>query len=127
PAPPERIVSLDDAFVVRSEATRPDRLEKRITRAYLEWYCSWPQKRFVGCVDADGALTSYLIIEPVTHGSRRVLAVLDYFTVRPDFAEILGLVAHVIGAPPGALFDGDYEFLVLRMLGEDLGASKPIG
>lgn len=112
PSVASRVVTMADAFTVRDECMNPERLEKRISRAYLDWYCSWPTKRFLGCVDETETLTSYLIVEPAQRGSRMLLQVIDYFTTRPNKGELFGLLRY-LGANLEKLSLGqDFQFLV---------------
>ncbi len=121
------LVRISDAFSVRDECMSSLRLEKRISRAYLQWYCSWPTKRFLGCVDETGALTSYVIVEPTQHGNRRVLLVIDHFTIRSEKAELLALLRHLIVSLKDLSLGEDFDFLVFSTIDDALGSDKPLG
>jgi hypothetical protein len=113
-----RIVKLTDDFHVNQSCECQERLEKRITRAYLSWYCSGPEARkdFFGCVDGDGVLTSYLIVQPEAYGLREVLSVIDYFTTCPTQDELLALVRHALSAQRERTRD-HIRFLLFNVLG----------
>lgn len=127
PRRPLKLVTLKDTFTVAQEAMRTDRLEKRVTRAYLEWYCSWPEKDFIGCVDENNVLTSYLIFEPDWYGKRRVLGVIDYFTTRPDNGEVLALLGHLHRQPEGPTVKGAFSYLMLKTFEMNFFGRQPLG
>ena len=114
-----RIVNLTDAFQVKHCCERQDRLEKEISREYLSWYCSGPETRkdFFGCVDEDGTLTSYLIVQPEAYGQREVLSVIDHFTTCATQDELLALLRHVVRTQH-ELARGRFQFLMFSVLGD---------
>jgi hypothetical protein len=126
PRRPQRLVSLKDSFIVRNEWIDFNRLEKRITREYLNWYCQWPPKEFIGCTDETDALTSYAILEPESYGRHRALSIIDHFTMRPDNREILALVRHLLAHHDGLALKGDFDFLMLNTLEDDFVKQQPL-
>ena len=127
PQQPLKLVSLKDNFVIRDGWMRFDRLEKLVSREYLDWYCSWPVKEFLGCVNENNELTSYVIVEPDLYGKYSVLGVIDYFTKRPDNGEILALLRHLLLKPEMLSFKGNFSFLMLKTFEADFFRQKPLG
>lgn len=94
------IVTLDDELEFPTPQDYPY-LRRFASHPWLEWYCALPgrTKDFLGCVDAKGRLTSWMIAgEPSSRWPGRV-RVIDHFTVRSEPTELLGLVRHVCENP----------------------------
>ena len=126
---PLKIVALKDAFHINQGYAAPDRLEKRISREYLTWYCNSPdvRKEFIGCVDRDGALSAYLTLQPEKYGEQDVLSVIDYFSARSDKDELAALIRHVSVHPESLSLRGNFSFLLVNVLGEVVFVRKPPG
>ncbi|MDB6116792.1 MAG: hypothetical protein JWO08_573 [Verrucomicrobiaceae bacterium] len=81
-----------------------DRLESWTTPEFLRWRLASPliKLRFIGAVDADGVLSSYLILaEHVLKGQPAWLMV-DWFTTGDSIEEVLALIGELSRQP--ALF-----------------------
>lgn len=119
-----RIVKLTDSFQVKQSSATPF-LRQRISREYLAWFCNSPDapKEFIGCMDENGVLTSYLILQPEKYGERNVLSVIDYFTTRSGDTELLALISRVIShrreTPLSETGNGNFSFLMVNVLGEE--------
>jgi hypothetical protein len=126
---PVKIVRLKDTFHIKQGYAESDRLEKRISREYLTWYCSSPdvRKEFIGCVDEDGALSAYLILQPEKYGEHDVLSVIDYFSAHADRDELAALIRYVSVHPESLSLKGNFSFLLLNVLAEVIFAKKPLG
>jgi hypothetical protein len=122
-----KIVTLADTFTVHQGFGNFKRLEKHVTRRYLDWFCRSPEtpKEFIGCVDERGALTSYLILQPEPYGEHEVLSVIDYFTTLPDQREVLSLIREVLIRPGDVATN--HRFLMLNVLGEPFFPRRPFG
>jgi hypothetical protein len=127
PSRPLRLVSLQDNFIIRNGWMDFERLEKKISREYLSWYCRWAGKAFVGCVDDESALTSYLIIETDHYGRHQLLSVIDHFTTRKDNGELLALLRRVLADTDNLALKGRFDFLMLNLLEDVFGGQKPLG
>jgi hypothetical protein len=77
-------------------------IEKWLTPDYLKWYRRSPARehRFAGVVDAEGELTSFLMLAsaPVM-GFLKVWAVVDWFTTESGNEELRSLLAKVAARP----------------------------
>lgn len=106
----------------------PDDVERWVTPESVRWYTSSPMREhvFVGVVDADGRLSSHLVLTPTrVRGVPTWLAV-DHFTVRPVNDELHALVGALVRGgvllPRGRLllslgaFPGDATWEGLRVL-----------
>lgn len=97
-------------------------IEKWITKDYLDWYLRSPGGRpqFVGAVDEQGRLSSYLILAP-----KRVLgvvptwAVFDWFTTRRSNQELMCLLSAILERP-ASLGLGKPWLLRLTEMSDDL-------
>lgn len=96
-------ITRDLTRVKRVCSERPQRcIQKHITPEYLRWYCSAPTREhhFLGVVDAEGQLTSYLMLMPKTVKGLPTWKVMDWFTTRPTNRELLALVGWLISQSP---------------------------
>lgn len=80
---------------------KPDRLEKWVTRESLIWQLRTPtrQQSFLGAVDAQGTLHSYLILSPRRRFGLRIWDVLESFTTRDSFTEVQALAGALVRKP----------------------------
>lgn len=80
---------------------RKDRLEKWISAEYLRWFCSSPMRthHFVGIADAEGVLSSYLLVTPRRIKGLRSWDVIDTFTTEEDDTELLALIGALVKNP----------------------------
>jgi hypothetical protein len=77
-------------------------IEKCLTPEYLRWYRNSPARehRFAGVVDAEGRLSSFLMLAPSPlAGILNVWAVVDWFTAGSSNEELRGLLAAVAEKP----------------------------
>lgn len=105
----QRTLPGDDLRIVTDPGTHPlarefmdsERLEKRITPEYLKWYCASPdmEKRFVGCLNPAGQVTSYLLLVRERFKKIDAVTVIDDFTTQRDNRELLALVGAVCRQP----------------------------
>jgi len=74
------------------------RLEKWITPEFLRWYASAPARKhqFLGVVDAEGTLTSYLWFTPRCRQGVRLWMLLEAFSTETDDAELISLVGALV-------------------------------
>ncbi len=98
-----------DVNAVRSLA-RPwqesSRLEKWTTPESLRWYAGAPSRlhQFIGVVDAEGRLTSFLWFTPRRRLGLPFWLLLEAFSTEPDAQELTALVGSLVrseAAPPG--------------------------
>jgi hypothetical protein len=129
PREPLKLVTLADKFDVAVNPADAGRLQKRISRDYLRWFCRAPgvSRHFIGCVDGQGMLTSYLILQPDTYGEKPVLSAIDHFTANSDGRELLALIRHVLVQPEKFTAGGRADFLMLNFLEAPPFTSKPPG
>lgn len=94
-------VYLDDNFYLEQSAPASDHLTRNISRAYLNWQCQAQSfnKEFIGCVQDDNKLSSYLILKRNKIKKINALQVIDYHTTCNDSSEILALIKHVCDHP----------------------------
>lgn len=129
PDEPLKLVTLDAAFAIAENPADAGRLRRRITREYLRWFGSAPDatRHFLGCVDGQGTLTSYLILQPDHYGKRPVLSAIDHFTARSDGRELRALLRHVLAQPDKFTGHVPADFLMLNFLETPPFAGKPPG
>lgn len=74
------------------------RLEKWITPDSLRWYAAAParQHQFLGVLDADGSLSSYLWLTPHRRRGLASWTLLEAFTTEADDAELDALIGAVV-------------------------------
>lgn len=80
---------------------RTDRVEKWITPEYLRWFCQSPVRRhhFLGAVDAQGVLSSYLLVTPRRVKGLKAWDVVETFTTNEDETELQALVSLLVRNP----------------------------
>lgn len=74
-----------------------DRLEKWITPEYLRWYAEAPRRphQFIGVVDSEGTLSSYLWLTPQTRYGVPMWMLLEAFSTEQDEAELYALAGAI--------------------------------
>ncbi|MCB1123507.1 MAG: hypothetical protein KJT03_18280 [Verrucomicrobiae bacterium] len=99
---------------------RADRIEKWISPEYLRWFCRSPGRKhhFLGVVNSEGALSSYLLVTRHSIKGLRSWDVLESFTTEDDQSELHALIGLLVKQPdllPGgallvtaAAFPGDH-------------------
>ncbi|MDB6138421.1 MAG: hypothetical protein JWO94_1493 [Verrucomicrobiaceae bacterium] len=101
--PAGRSLVIDPAKVtaVARPFMRADRLENWTTPEFIRWRVSAPMMklRFLGCVDAAGALTSYLILAGHEIKKQPAWLVVDWFTTGDDISEVLALLGELSRDP----------------------------
>ena len=129
PREPLKLVMLEEKFEVAANPADATRLYKRLTREYLQWFCGAPDtpRRFIGCGDGQGMLTSYLILQADNYGAKPVLSAVDYFTARSDGRELLALIRHILIQPETLFPNARADFLMLNFLETPPFAGKPPG
>jgi len=77
-------------------------IQKHVTPEYLRWYVASPMREnhFIGVVDSQGVLSSYLILTPKSIRGVPSWKVMDWFTTRETNRELLALIGHLIGKSP---------------------------
>ena len=96
---------VDDVRSIQGAAHESKGIEKCLTPEYLRWYRNSPARehRFAGVVDAEGRLSSFLMLAPSPlAGMLNVWAVVDWFTAAADNEELRGLLAAVAEKPERA-------------------------
>jgi hypothetical protein len=78
-------------------------------------------------VDAQGALISYLLVQPDKYGEHDVLSVVDHHTMHSGETELLALIRHVITHPERFAGGTKPSILMLNFLGEPVLKMKPPG
>jgi hypothetical protein len=116
------VTSPDEVLSVKRSYRNKDRLEKWITPEYLRWFCSSPMRphHFVGATDAQGMLSSYLLVTPRRVKGLRSWDVIEAFTTEDDEVELLGLIGLLVKEPAllpggaalvtGTAFPGDHTW-----------------
>ena len=76
-------------------------LEKWITHETLRWYCASPMRphHFIGAVDPQGALSSYLILAPKPVRQLSAWEIVESFSLEPDSREIWALAGELCRNP----------------------------
>lgn len=109
-----------EVMAVARPFQRADRIEKWISPEYLRWFCSSPGRKhhFLGTVDAEGVLSSYLLATPCAIKGLQSWDVLEAFTTEDDETELHALIGMLVKEPgllPGgaslvsaAAFPGDH-------------------
>ena len=99
-----------------------DRIEKWITPEYLRWYCrsTMRQHHFIGLVDRDGTLSSYLLVTPRKVRGLQSWDVLETFTTSVDESDLHALTGLLVKEPgilpggallvTGAKFPSDHSW-----------------
>jgi hypothetical protein len=92
-----RVKSIGSA---RSQKT----LQKHITPDYLRWYAASPMREhhFIGIVDAQGLLSSYMMLTPKSVKGVPSWKIMDWFTTQETNRELLAMIGHLIGKSPAA-------------------------
>jgi hypothetical protein len=95
------ITRVDQARALLRPWRSQDWLEKWTTIESLNWYLTTPtrQQRFLGVVDAQGTLHSYLILSPRSARGIQAWDVVESFTTRDTAVEIHALVGALIRDP----------------------------
>lgn len=99
-----------------SPTMQSDRLEKQITPDYLRWQLTAPEQnlKMIGCMDEEGILSSYLVLQPtVLKGLKAWLAV-DWFTSRSSTDELWALVGKLSHKPD--MIPGDTKARLLAVV-----------
>lgn len=93
---------VNDVFSVAEYCQTGRGIEKWITPDYLRWYRQSPARehRFAGVIDADGRLSSFLMLAPApVLGVVKAWSVVDWFTTEIGYGELRGLLAAVAESP----------------------------
>lgn len=98
---------------------KAERIEKWVTPEYLRWFCHSPRRthHFIGVVNAEGVLSSYLLVTPRRIKGLPSWDVLETFTTDEDDTELHSLIGRLVKQPEllpggaavvtGAAFPGD--------------------
>lgn len=80
---------------------RAHRVEKWITPEYLCWFCfsRIREHHFVGVVDAQGLLSSYILVTPRRVKGLRTWDVVETFTTNDDMTELHALIGRLVKDP----------------------------
>lgn len=98
-----REITTDLHRVQSIDSARPQKLlQKHVTPDYLRWYAASPMREhhFIGIVDAQGQLSSYLMLTPKSVKGVSSWKVMDWFTTQETNRELLAMVGHLIGKTP---------------------------
>ena len=91
---------------VRSiDSARPQKaVQKHVTKDYLHWYAASPMREhhFIGVVDGDGQLSSYLMLTPKSVKGVPSWKVVDWFTTCETNGELLAMIGHLRGTSPAS-------------------------
>lgn len=122
------ITDVSTAIGVLCSVIDERRLEKQIDLNYLRWQLSTPMSelQFVGCIDEDGILTSYLVLEKTWVKGLQAWLAVDWFTARANNHEILALIGAISQQP--AIIPGGSAFRILALVSldkEDFWSSVP--
>lgn len=108
PSLPAELRLISDPGNVKSVARgcgSPDGVEKWVTPESVRWFVDSPMREhvFVGVVDAEGCLSSHLVLTPTRVKSVPAWLAVDHFTTRPTHDELHGLVGALVrgGVLPG--------------------------
>ena len=99
---------------------RDDRLEKWNSLESLEWWCNSTKRehRMLGCVDREGALSSFLLLTPRRLRCAQAWDVVEAFTAREDSTELHALTGALV-RDPGLLPGGRRRFLTAASFPSD--------
>lgn len=98
-----REITTDLHRVHSLDSKRPQKLlQKHVTPEYLRWYAASPMREhhFIGVIDAQGRLSSYLMLTPKSVRGLSSWTVVDWFTTQETNLELLAMVSHLIGKTP---------------------------
>jgi hypothetical protein len=123
-----REITTDLSRVQSICASRPQKaLQKHITPDYLRWYSQSPMREhhFIGVVDTEGQLSSYLMLTPKPIKGVSSWKVMDWFTTQETNRELLAMLGHLIGKSP-ANHGNWWPFISLAAFSpQDLWAGVP--
>jgi len=88
----------DVSLIQKIHLARPGKsVQKHITPEYLRWYAASPMREhyFVGVVDAEGALTSYVMLTPKPIKGIPTWKVMDWFTTLETSAELAAIIGSI--------------------------------
>jgi hypothetical protein len=124
-----RVVTDPSEFELEREFMVYERLEKRVNREFLQWYCATPtmRKLFVGCLNKANQISSYLILVPDRFKGIKAVTVVDDFTTQPNNYELLDLVAYLASHPSVLGLDADVRLLVWRSYEEGIFGKHTLG
>ena len=113
------IMEVDQARAVQRPWCSADRLEKWTTLQSLNWYLSTPtrQQRFIGAVDAQGTLHSFLVLSERTRHGIHTWDIVESFTTRDTAEEVLALAGALVWNP--ALLPGGGHLLTVAAFPSD--------
>jgi|GEM_PF-540388 hypothetical protein len=93
-----------DVSLIKSVApSRPGGcVQKHITPEYLRWYVASPMREhhFVGVVDREGVLSSYVILIAKPVGGMPTWKVMDWFTTHDTTRELLAIIGWLMNHSP---------------------------
>ncbi|MCX6848293.1 MAG: hypothetical protein NTY98_05185 [Verrucomicrobia bacterium] len=119
PLQPQRRLVFDVAEVAAIERPfmRADRVEKWIDLDYLRWTQNAPclRPRFIGVVDQQGTLSSYLMLQEHELKGRPAWLVVDWFTTSEVMNEVLAALGQICFRP--ALLGDTRRFIEIMALG----------
>ena len=101
--PNGREITTDLHRVHSMDSTRSQKfLQKHVTPDYLRWYAASPMREhhFIGIVDAQGRLSSYLMLTQKFVKGLSSWTVVDWFTTQETNRELLAMVGHLIRKSP---------------------------
>ncbi len=118
------ITRVDEARAVLRPWRSVDRLEKWTSIESLNWYLTTPtrQQRFLGAVDAQGTLHSFLILSPRSIRGIQAWDIVESFTTRDTAEEIHALAGALIRDP--SLLPGSGPLLTVAAFPSDLTWDK---
>jgi len=101
--PNGREITTDLCRVHSIDSTRPQKfLQKHVTPDYLRWFAASPMREhhFIGIVNAQDSLSSYLMLSPKFVKGLSSWTVVDWFTTQETNRELLVMVDHLIRKSP---------------------------
>lgn len=113
------ITDVHQARAVQRPWRVADRLEKWTSIQSLSWYLATPtrQQRFIGAVDAQGTLHSFLILSPRTRHGIHTWDIVESFTTRDTPEEVQALAGALVWDP--ALLPGSGPLLTVAAFPSD--------
>jgi hypothetical protein len=106
-----------------------DRITKRFTPEYLQWFTRTPvgDVRFVGCVDDAGELASCVLLAASRAKGFRTWLMVDWFTARGSTDELLALVGEICRARHVPQSDRAFWLLAaVSFPGDDVWGKAPV-
>lgn len=122
------VTNLNEVKGIVSPVMQSGRLEKSISVEYLRWQLSSPVVRlqFLGSVDPNGVLSSYLVLQESRVKGIKSWMVVDWFSANPMTEEIGSMVGYVCQNPSFITGSSNFGFLVMTCLDDhDYWSSAP--